>query len=155
MNLAEVAEMRNMIIEELRQIEALKRSMNQTLARLDRWEKHLRKGAVDLAKAETGRRAVGNEDQPKPQRAITPDTLRSGEKVNKALATIRGEFTRSQLLVEAERYGEGTIGVTTYRRIFAALISTERIRCVTGRPHEPSSRFVRSEEKKSDQASDT
>ena len=155
MNLAEVAEMRNMIMKELRQIEALKRSINQTLARLDRWEKHLRRGTVDIAKTETGRRAVDNEDQPKPQRAIKPATLRAGEKVNKALATVRGEFTRSQLLVEAERYGEGTIGVTTYRRIFSALISTERIRCVAGRPHEPNSRFVRSEEKKSDQASDT
>jgi hypothetical protein len=68
------------------------------------------------------------------------------ERVNKALESISGTFTRAELLVEAQRYGEGAIGVGSFRRIFNDLKRTQGIHCVEGRPKDRDSRWLRSEE---------
>ncbi|MGD0662969.1 MAG: hypothetical protein ABSD38_33390 [Syntrophorhabdales bacterium] len=146
MDLAQVAEMKNKIIEELQQIEALKRSMKDTLARLKEWEKRLRRSTANPVKTATGRRAVVKERRAETQWAIKPSRLTTTENINKALTTIRGEFTRSQLLREAERYGERAIGVGSFRSVFSELVRTRHIRCVAGRPTERDSLYVRSEE---------
>ena len=46
MDLVQIAEMKNKIIEELRQIDGLKQSMEHTLAGLIQWEKHLQGSAT-------------------------------------------------------------------------------------------------------------
>jgi len=155
MDLAQVAEMKNKIIEELQQIEALKRSMKDTLARLNEWERYLRRSAANPVKTATGRRAVVKRAQPGTQQAIKPLRHTTTEKINKALTTIRGEFTRSQLLTEAERYGTDAISVQAFRTVFSELVRTRHVRCVAGRPTDRDSRYVRSEEKLPGQASAT
>ena len=50
MDLARIVEMKNKIIEELREIDALKQSMENTLAGLIEWEKHLKSSAKAPAK---------------------------------------------------------------------------------------------------------
>jgi hypothetical protein len=133
--------MKNQIVEELRHVEALKLSMKRTLAKLVRWEKRLRRSATNPGKPATGGHAVAEKVQRRPKPGLTPV-----ERVNKALESISGTFTRAELLVEAQRYGEGAIGVGSFRRIFNDLKRTQGIHCVEGRPKDRDSRWLRSEE---------
>jgi hypothetical protein len=153
MDLAQVAELKKKVLEEMRQVEALRLSMNDTIARLSEWEKDLRRSATNSVKTATGKRAAVKEAQPKPKRAIESARLTTSEKINKALTTIRGEFTKAQLLDEAERYGNGLIGAKPFSTMFSKLIKTQRIRCVKGGHNDPDGRYVRSDETKPDHAS--
>ena len=151
MDLEQLSEMKNQIVEELRHVEALKLSMKRTLATLARWEKgggakRLQASNARPAKTGTGSGAAAEKTQGKPKPGLTPV-----ERVNKALESISGTFTGAELLVEAQRYGEGAIGVGTFRRIFNELKRTQRIHCVEGKPRDRDGRWSRSEEQKSDE----
>ncbi len=142
MDLEQLSEMKNQIVEELRHVEALKLSMKRTLATLARWEKRLQASNVRPVKTGTGSRAAESV-QRKPKPGLTPV-----ERVNKALESISGTFTGAELLVEAQRYGEGAIGVGPFRRIFNDLKRTQHIHCVEGKPRDRDGRWSRSEEPK-------
>ena len=143
MDLEQLSEMKNQIVEELRHVEALKLSMKRTLATLTRWEKRLQASNARPVKTGTGSRAVAEKTQGKPKPGLTPV-----ERVNKALESISGTFTGAELLVEAQRYGEGAIGVGPFRRIFNDLKRTQHIHCVEGKPRDRDGRWSRSEEPK-------
>jgi hypothetical protein len=145
MDLIQIREMKNKIMDELRRMDGLKQSMEQTLAGLIEWEKHVQDGAV---KGAARRRAPAQEIQPKPQAAIKPPDPAPGDRVGRALAAIQGEFTRSQLLAEAEGDGKGAIGSGTYSNIFTRLLKTQRIQCVKGNPGQRDSLYVRGSDKK-------
>lgn len=152
MDLVQIAEMKKKIIEELREIEGLKHSMEHTLAGLIEWEKHLQGSAT--APVTTARRKpdVMQEVQPKPPIPVKPAVASPIDRVNKALTKIRGEFTRSQLLAETESDGKGEISTGAYGSIFSRLLQKRRIECVKGSPREVNSLYMRSGEKKPDQA---
>jgi hypothetical protein len=146
MDLAQIAEMKNKIREELRQLDGLKQSMEHTLAGLIEWEKHLQSSPV---KTGTRRPAGIKELKPKPQAAIRAADITPRERVNKALATVHGEFTRSQLLAETECDGKGSIDTAAYSNIFSRLLKRQDIQCVNGSPRQRDSLYMRSGEKKS------
>lgn len=151
MDLAQITEMKNKIIEELQQIDFLKRSMEHTLAGLVEWEKHLQNSATNPVNS-PARRPVGvKEAEPKPQAVIKNKRVTPSERVNKALATIRGEFTRSELLAETAGDGKGDIGSGTYSNIFSRLLKQHRIECVKGSPDRRDSLYMRSDQKKPDE----
>jgi hypothetical protein len=147
MDLAQIAEMKNKIMEELRRIEGLKQSMEHTLAGLVEWEKHLQSSAAGQAKRAARRPAAVKEV--KPQTAVKSVHPSPSERVDKALAAIHGEFTRSQLLAEIGADGRGEISGATYRSIFSKLLKKQRILCVKGSPHQQDSLYLKSSEKKS------
>jgi hypothetical protein len=151
MDLVQITEMKSKIIEELRQIDGLKQSMEHTLAGLVEWERYLQSSAAGPVKAATRKPGVVREIQPKPQGAIKTADPAPSERVNKALVAIRGEFTRSQLLAETEGDGKGGIGAGTYSNIFSRLLKKQRIQCVKGSPDQRDSLYMRSGEKKPDQ----
>jgi hypothetical protein len=151
MDLFQIAEMKSKIVEELGQIERLRQSMEHTLAGLIEWEKHLQVSAAGPVKAATRRSAVLQEVQPKPQAPAKPAEPAPSERVNKALATIHGEFTRSQLLAETEGDGKGDISTGTYSNIFSRLLKKHRIQCVKGNPGQRDSLYMRGGEKSPDQ----
>jgi hypothetical protein len=151
MDLVQLAEMKNKIVEELRQIEGLRQSMEHTLAGLIEWEKHLQDSAIDPVKTAKRRPAALQEVQPKPQTPIKPAEPTPSERVNKALATIHGQFTRSELLAETEGDGKGDISGGTFSNIFSRLLKKERIQCVKGSPGQRDSLYVRGGEKRLDQ----
>jgi hypothetical protein len=150
MDLAQIAEMKNKIIEELRRIDGLKQSMENTLAGLNQWEKHLQSSATGPAKPPT-KRPVIKEVQPKPAGAIKTADFTPSERVKRALVTMRGEFTRSQLLAETEGDGKGDIGSGTYSNIFSRLLKKQRIECVKGSPSQRDSLYMKRGDKKADE----
>jgi hypothetical protein len=147
MDLAQITEMKNKIIEELQRIGGLKQSMENTLAGLIQWEKHLQSSATGPAKPAT-KKPVIKEVQPKPPGAIKTADFTPSERVKRALSTMRGEFTRSQLLAETEGDGKGDIGSGTYSNIFSRLLKKQRVECVKGSPSQRDSLFMRSGDKK-------
>lgn len=150
MDLAQIAEMKNRIIEELREIDVLKRSMENTLAGLIEWEKHLLSKAKASPKRAT-RQAVAIETiEPKPQPAVKAKPLTASKRVSRALATISGEFTRSELLAETAADGKGDISDKTFSHIFSRLLKKQHVECVKGSSSQRDSRFVRSDGKKRD-----
>jgi hypothetical protein len=151
MDLVQIAEMKSKIIEELRQIDGLKQSMEHTLAGLIEWERNLQSTATGPVKATTRRSAVLQEIQPKPQAPVKPADPTPSERVSKALATIHGEFTRSELLAETEGDGKGDISGGTYSNIFSRLLRKQRIQCVKGNPGQRDSLYMRGGEKSPDQ----
>jgi hypothetical protein len=148
MDLIQIVEMKNKVTEELRQIDELKQSMEKTLAGLIQWEKSLQAGATGPSKTTTRRPAVVKEVQPKPQVPIKHANATPGERVNKALSNMRGEFTRSQLLAEVEGDGKGDIGGGTFNTIFSRLLKKQHVECVKGSPGQRDSLYMRSGEKK-------
>jgi hypothetical protein len=90
--------------------------------------------------------------QPKPPIPVKPAVASPIDRVNRALTKIRGEFTRSQLLAETESDGKGEISTGAYGSIFSRLLQKRRIECVKGSPREVNSLYMRSGEKKPDQA---
>lgn len=151
MDLVQVTEMKNRIAEELRRIEGLKRSMEDTLAGLVQWEKHLQDGNALFPEARSKRGARAKKIQPKVQ--VTARTAHTGpsERVSRALSGMRGEFTRSQLLAEAEGDGKGEISSRTYSNIFSRLLHKQRVQCTKGNPGQRDSLYIKSGEKKPDQ----
>jgi hypothetical protein len=153
MDLIQITEMKNKITEELRQINGLKQSMEATLAGLIEWEKQLQSSVVPpVVKTPTRRPPAIQEIQPiQPPPVKAPEPTPS-ERVNKALAAIHGEFTRSQLLAQTEGDGKGDISTGTYSNIFSRLLKKERVQCVKGNPGQRDSLFMKSGEKKPDHA---
>jgi hypothetical protein len=150
MDLAQITEMKDKIIEELRRIDGLKQSMENTLAGLNQWEKHLQSTAIGPVKPPT-KRPVIKEVQPKPPAAIKTADFTPSERVKRALVTMRGEFTRSQLLAETEGDGKGDIGSGTYSNIFSRLLKKQRIECVKGSPSQRDSLYMKRGDKKADE----
>lgn len=150
MDLAQITEMKNKIIKELREIDDLKQSMENTLAGLIEWEKHLQNTSNASAKRRTRRPAGVKGVQAKPQAAIKTKRVTPGERINRALAAIRGEFTRSELLAETAADGKGDINNKTYGRIFSGLLKKHHIECVKGSPSKRDSLYVRTDGKKPD-----
>jgi hypothetical protein len=148
MDLIQIAEMKNKIIEELRQIDGLKQSMENTLAGLVQWERHLQISAAAPAKIPPRKPVAIKEVQPKPPEPVKAAEVTPSERVDKALAIIRGEFTRSELLAETEGDGKGGIGTGTFSNIFSRLLKREYIQCVKGSPGRRDSLYVRSGERK-------
>jgi hypothetical protein len=148
MELAQVLEMKNKIVEELRQIEGLRQAMEQTFAGLVEWEKQLQGGAAASKKSAARRSVATAEVPPKPENASRAADATPGDRVNKALVAIRGEFTRSQLLAQAEGDGKGEIISAVYSSIFAKLLKKQRIECVQGSPRQRDSLYMRAGEKR-------
>jgi hypothetical protein len=150
MDLSQITAMKNKIIEELRQIDGLKQTMENTLAGLIEWEKHLRSGANGSVKRPS-RRPVGvKEVQTKPQATIKAKPVTPGKRVSRALTAMSGEFTRSELLAETGADGKGDINSKTYNDIFSRLLKKQHIECVKGSPSQRDSLYVKSNEKKRD-----
>jgi hypothetical protein len=155
MDLAQIAEMKNKIVEELRQIEGLKQSMEHTLAGLIEWEKQLQSSAPNLAKSSARRPAAMKEVQPKPQTPVKPAIVSPIDRVSRALREIHGEFTRSQLLAQTESDGKGEISTGAYSSIFSRLLGNRRIECVKGAPSQWDSLYMKSGEKRPSEAQGT
>jgi hypothetical protein len=152
MDLAQIAVMKKKIIEELREIDTLKRSMENTLAGLMEWEKHLLSRANTSPKR-SAKKAVGIEEiEPKPQIPIKAKPITPSKRVSKALASMSGEFTRSELLAETAADGKGDIPTKTYSSIFSRLLKQQHIECVKGTPSQRDSLYVKSDGKKRDDA---
>jgi hypothetical protein len=150
MDLAQIAEMKNKIIEELREIDTLKRSMENTLAGLIEWEKHLQ--SRTNASPKRARKASGVTGiETKPQAAVKAKPVTPGKRVDRALATMSGEFTRSELLAETAADGRGDIPGKTYGHIFSRLLKKQHIECVKGSPSQRDSLYVKSNGKKRDE----
>lgn len=148
MDLDQIAEMKNRIIEELRGIDALKQSMENTLAGLIEWEKHLQSRANASAKRGAKRPIGAKGVQNKPQATYKVKPVTPGKRVDRALAATSGEFTRSELLAETAADGKGDINSRTYNHIFSGLLKKQRIECVKGSPSQRDSLYVRSDDKK-------
>jgi hypothetical protein len=146
MDLAQITEMKNKIVEELRQIDRLKQSMQSTLAGLIEWEKYLQSSGPGPVRTGTRRAAVIQEVQPKPPAPLKTTRVNPSERVGKALANMHGEFTRSQLLAEAEGDGKGELGTGTFGSIFSKLLKKQRIQCVKGTPGQRDSLYLKSSE---------
>jgi hypothetical protein len=155
MDLAQIAEMKDKITEELRQIEGLKQSMEHTLAGLIEWEGHLQSSAPNLVKSSARRPATIEEVQPKPQAPVKPAIVSPIERVSRALKEIHGEFTRSQLLAQTEGDGKGEISIGAYSSIFSRLLGNRRIECVKGTVSQRDSLYMKSGEKKPSEAQGT
>jgi hypothetical protein len=67
------------------------------------------------------------------------------ERVNKALLKMHGEFSRAELLTEAEYDGAG-IAPGTYGNIFLKLLKRKQIQLVRGEAGSKNSRYMRSKE---------
>jgi hypothetical protein len=152
MDLAQVVEMKNKILEELRHIDGLKQSMERTLAGLVEWEKHLRNGQAHPLKTTKRSPEEIKEVQPQPQTPVRPTAPSPIDRVNRALREIHGEFTRSQLLAQTEGDGKGEITAGAYSNIFSRLVGNRRIECVKGTLSQRDSLFVRTGEKKPNEA---
>ena len=151
MDPVQIAEMKNKIVEELKQIEALKQSMEQTLIGFIEWEKNLQ-GATPPGKTAKRRPPAIKEVQPIPPPPVKPAEPSPGYRVNEALAAIHGEFTRSQLLTQVESDGKGGIDGRAYGNAFSKLLKKQRIQCVKGSPRQRDSLYMRSGEKKTEQS---
>ncbi|HAR96400.1 MAG TPA: hypothetical protein DCR97_10630 [Deltaproteobacteria bacterium] len=151
MDLAQIAEMKNKIIEELREIDVLKRSMENTLTGLIEWEKHLQSRANASPKRATRKASGVTGIETKPQAAVKAKPVTPGKRVDRALATMSGEFTRSELLAETAADGKGDIPGKTYSHIFSRLLKKQHIECVKGSPSQRDSLYVRSDGKKRDE----
>jgi hypothetical protein len=152
MDLTQVTEMKNSIIDELQRMEKLKQSMENTLAGLIQWEKHLQKSGPAASRAPRKKPVVLPEIQPIPQGTTKTIRITPGERVERALGNMHGEFTRSQLLAETEGDGKGELGSGSFGGVFLRLLKNQRIRCVKGSPSKRDSLYVRSSEAKTDQA---
>jgi hypothetical protein len=141
MDLVEIVEMKNKIAEELRKVEAMKQSMEQTLAGLIEWEKNLQGSTTAPVKRSTRKSTAIGEAEP-----ITPANPALGDRVIKALADIQGEFTRSELLARVESDGEGPMASRTYGAIFSKFLKAQRIHCVEGDPEERDSLYAKTED---------
>jgi hypothetical protein len=152
MDLTQIAELKDKITEELRRIEALKQSMEHTLAGLIEWEKQLQGGTRGPVKSPKRRPVVVKEVYPKPQGVIGTADITPSERVNEALVAIHGEFTRSQLLAEAEGDGKGNISAGAYGHIFSRLLKKQRILCVKASRNQRDSLYMRSSERRPNEA---
>ncbi len=141
MNLNQVAAMKAKVLEELQRVDRLKQSMEQTLAGLLQWEKYLQGTATSGGKAiaKKPHPGTGGRDH-RPAREKTPS-----ERINRALQKMHGEFSRAELLAEAEYDGKA-IPPGTYGNIFLKLISTKQIRLVRGEVGRKNSRYMKSKE---------
>jgi hypothetical protein len=153
MDLAQIAEMKDKITEELRQMEALKQSMEHTHAGLIQWEMVLQSSAPNPVKSSARRPAAMKEVLPEPQAPVKPAIVSPIERVSRALREIHGEFTRSQLLAQTESDGKGEISTGAYSSIFSRLLGNRRIECVKGTPRQRDSIYMKSGEKKPNEAS--
>ena len=144
MDLDYVREMKSKILEELKRMEVLKQSMERTLAGLTDWERQLQAATTSAPKKATNKKtAVLNLDVPDQDAAAKHSEPSAGDRVIRALAAIEGEFTRSQLLAQAEGDGKGEILSAAYTGIFSRLLKKNRIQCVKGTPRQRDSLYMR------------
>jgi hypothetical protein len=144
MDLDYVVEMKSRILEELKRMEVLKQSMERTLAGLTEWEKQLRATASPSSRKGTNRKVVvPDRDVPDQDPGVKHLEPSPGDRVIRALVAIEGEFTRSQLLAQAEGDGKGEILSAAYTGIFAKLLKKNRIQCVKGNPRQRDSLYTR------------
>jgi hypothetical protein len=149
MDLAQINEMKAKILEELRQMESLKLSMERTLAGLYEWEKHLQNSTPGPVKIAKRKPQAIQEIQPIPHMPVKSSEPSAADRIDKALSVIRGEFTRSQLLAEAEGDGKGAMGSGSFSSAFSRLLKKQRIICVKGTPSHRDSLYMKSSEAKS------
>jgi hypothetical protein len=149
MDITQIGEMKARIMDELRQIDSLKHSMEQALAGLIEWERLLQNTAPGPVKIARRKPAVIQEIQPIPNIPVKPAEPTPADRIDKALSAIRGEFTRSQLLAEAEGDGKGAMASGSFSSVFSRLLKKQRILCVKGTPSQRDSLYMKSSEIKS------
>lgn len=149
MDLVQISEMKAKIMDELKQIESLKQSMEHALAGLIEWEKLLQNNAPGPVKIAKRRPAPLLEIQPIQNTPAKPAEPSPADRIDKALSAIKGEFTRSQLLAEAEGDGKGAMGAGSFSSAFSRLLKKQRIVCVKGTPSQRDSLYMKSSEVKS------
>jgi hypothetical protein len=150
MDPAQIIRIRSKIVEELQQLEALRHSMETTLAGLVELEKQLRENVAPLAGVEMKGPVPDETTQSRPRRTARAGEPSASERVARALDYIDGVFTRAQLLAQAERFGKGNIGAGTFRDIFSGLLKSQTIRCVEGRPTDRDSLYKKVAKRKTD-----
>ena len=113
------------------------------LATLARWESACKASNARPVKTgtEVCRCRKSAQRKPKPGLAPVEESIRLWESISQYVH-------RSQAPAEAQRYGEGAIGVGPFRRIFNDLKRTQHIHCVEGKPRDRDGRWSRSEEPK-------
>jgi hypothetical protein len=149
MDLAQINEMKAKILEELRQMDSLKQTMERTLTGLYEWEKLLQNSAPEPVKIAKRKPQTIQEIQPIPHVPVKSSEPSAADRIDKALSVIRGEFTRSQLLAEAEGDGKGAMGSGSFSSAFSRLLKKQRIMCVKGTPSQRDSLYMKSSEAKS------
>lgn len=143
MDPAQITRIKNKIVEELQQLEALRLSMVKTLTGLAELESQLHESVAPPVKSNAESPVPDGKTRSRPRRAAKTAEPSAGERIEKALDYIDGTFTRAQLLAQAERFGKGSIGAGTFRDIFSGLLKSQTIRCVEGRPTDRDSLYKR------------